>query len=219
MAEVTNPLMEKIGPLPAVAWIGGLAGVYVIYRYIQARKAGSATTTVDTQGTGFGLSQDTATPFGSGAGGVGSSVVGSTTPTTGQQTNVDWGNMAANWAIAQGFNPTDVSTAVGSYLYGTGQALNDQQSAILRLVQKQFGTPPEGVILPPPTTPSPVLGQPAPSAPSGTATGPTIGFPPPDLFDIQYPHGVPNAYVPQTAPKVFTQPTAGPYFNGTIVAT
>jgi hypothetical protein len=169
--DVKGAFTEKIGPLPAIAWAGMAGGTFVVYRYIQARKhaATSATeTVVDTQGEGFGLNQDSASPWGSTGGGGGSSVVTPTTTTGSPQSNVDWGTLAQNWGIGQGFNPTDVATALGAYLYGTGQTLNSTQSGILQTILHQFGTPPEGVIIPPPTTNAPPLTNTPPSAPTPT---------------------------------------------------
>lgn len=199
--DVKEAFTQKIGPLPAVAWAGMAGGTFVVYRYIKARQqAASGATTgqvVDTQSEGFGLSQDSATPWGStGGGGTsgGSSVVTPTTTGGAPQTNVDWGTLAENWGIGQGFNPTDVATALGSYLYGTGQTLNSTQSAILQAALHQFGGPPEGIIIPPPTTSAPPIVTVAPSAPTPTQDVP----PPPKPQDAPY---VRPAPVPVSAPQ------------------
>jgi hypothetical protein len=212
--DIKESLTQKVGPLPAYGWGLILGGGYVGYRYWKAKQAAAAsaaspTSVVDTQGTGFGLSQDAASPWGN-AGGGGSSVVnptGTGTTTTGSQTNVDWGNMAENWAIAMGFNPTDAATAIGSYLYGTGQALNSTQSGILQQVLRQFGTPPEGIIIPPPVTAPPPI-NPTPSAPTqqqppspttgGGFTNPLPGY------GIQTPGT--GTHVPDTSPGVTNSP-------------
>ena len=182
--DIKESLTQKVGPLPAYGWGVILGGGYVFYRYRKAKQAAAAgaanSTVVDTQGPAFGLSQDSASPWGSGnsagGSGTGSSVVSPTTTTGQSQTNVDWGTLAENWAIAMGFNPTDAATAIGSYLYGTGQQLNATQSSILQQALHQFGTPPEGVIIPPPVTAVPPLQQPAPSAPTTSPLGPPGGF-------------------------------------------
>lgn len=164
----------KIGPLPAVAWIGGAAVVYVLYRYMQARKATAAATTtdptaVDTSGTGT-LGDTLNNPGFTDATGLstgGSSVVGvgtSTEPTN----NMDWGKLAANYLIGNGANPADAEAAISTYLFGTGNPLNATQSALLSQALRFLGTPPEGVIIPPPTTdiPAPSPNQPAPATPA-----------------------------------------------------
>lgn len=188
--DIKGSLTRKIGPLPAVAWVGGAAFIYVIYRYMKTRSASTATNTATSTDTSGGVSQDAASPWGTGAGGGSTVLNPSATPTSTAQTNVDWGKMAENWAIAQGFNPSDVATALGSYLYQTGQSLNSTQSSILTSALKQFGAPPEGIIIPPQTTPAPPLngGGPSPSQAVGFqynpdgSTSPTSASNPPKTY-------------------------------------
>lgn len=181
-------LTKKVGPLPMVAWVGMVAAAYVIYRYYKASRSSAATAdspVVTAQGD-IGSASD----FTSGFGGIGGTAQGSSiqTPTvSGPSTNVDWGNNAANGAIAMGYNPTDVEAAIGSYLYGTGTALNDSQSAILRWVLTKFGTPPESVILPPPTTPPPNVTPQPPSTPvTGVAPDDPMRLNPPHLAPVSH---------------------------------
>lgn len=153
--DLKDTLTTKIGPLPAIAWGGILGGAYVVYRYYKASNAPAPSPIATGSETDLGTADDFNVGFGPTTPGLGGgSVVNSPTTVTTPDNNSLWGKLVSDWLIAQGFNPTDVQLAISSYLYGTGEALNSTQSAILRSALRQFGTPPEGVIPPPVTTPA-----------------------------------------------------------------
>lgn len=170
--DIKGTLTHKVGPLPAIAWAGIAGGIFVGFRYYKARNAAASAPTTATADTTTGAalgypSTGTSSDFSSGySDAAGSYVVGTSTPSSASQiyteptvaTNVDWGQRALNWLIAQNVNPGDASTALASYLNSDGTALNDTQNAALNEAITHFGAPPEGIIAPPPV----VVNTPAP---------------------------------------------------------
>lgn len=181
-------LGERVGPLPAIAWAGIAGAGYVGYRWYKHFQSGgtadTGTTSAPVDTSQSGIDPTTGLPYANpgysnATGGfinAGQSGSGNTTPTIGAPTtNSDWGTRAANYLIGLGDNPTDVQTALSSYLYGTGVALNTVQSAMLQEALRFLGSPPEGVIAPPTTTPSPTPGPlPKPSTKPVTKPSPTV---------------------------------------------
>lgn len=183
--DIKGTLTHKIGPLPAIGWAGIAGGIFVGFRYWKAKNATDTSTNVGADVApvanglpGVGDSSDFSQGYSDAAG---SYVVGTSgnTSTASQvytepaaATNNDYGKRALNWLIAQGVNPQDASTALSSYLYSTGEALNDTQSAALNEAITHFGAPPEGIIAPPPvvTTP-PVVNTPTTAAPTDNGFG------------------------------------------------
>jgi hypothetical protein len=115
-----------------------------------------------------------ASDMSSGWGGSGGTAVGSSGNNPGftPQDNNDWAKDAINAAIAYGWDPIQANNAISGYVYGSGIALNEQQSSILRWVLGKIGAPPDPIASPPPTTPAPVPGP--PSTPTPTPTPPPI---------------------------------------------
>lgn len=155
-----NVLTRKVGPLPAIAWAAMVGGIYIVYRYHKAAQTNAATTAatnaVQTSVPDLGTADNFSQGY-SNAAGNGSSAIGSTSAVstlTSPLTNIDWGKRAQDYLISLGVNPPDAATAVSSYLYNTGQQLNDVQQGALNTALHQFGTPPEGVIIPPPAPPA-----------------------------------------------------------------
>src|SRR4051794_30452798 len=126
MADVKESLTKKVGPLPMVAWVGLVAGAYVVYRYYKASRQVAAPIASGQPVVSSGGDIGNAADMSSGWGGAGGTAVGSSVPTPSQftpATNQDWLQAATNAGIGFGYNPIDVETALGSYVYGTGQQL------------------------------------------------------------------------------------------------
>lgn len=164
--DIKSTLGRKIGPLPAIAWVGMVAAVYVVYRYRKASMSQAALgdEAVVTTGGDIGSASDMT----SGWGGSGGTAVGSSTNNPGfiPQDNNDWAKDAINAAIAYGWDPIQANNAVSGYVYGSGIALNEQQTSILRWVLGKIGAPPDPIASPPPTTPAPTPGPPSTPTPT-----------------------------------------------------
>ena len=192
MQDIKESLTTKLGPLPAWAWGATLGGSYVVYRYIKSAQAGNATQGVDTSAVGdVGTASDFSQGFGQTSPGLGG-INGSTGILTNQTDqapadNVTWGKEAVNWLISQGINPLVAADAIGAYLYGTGQQLNATETAALNMALKHFGTPPEGVIQPPPTTPIPSPTTKPPPKPAVAPKFTTLVPNPPTTSQITHP--------------------------------
>jgi LysM repeat protein len=136
-----NAFTKKIGPLPGWVWVVGIAGIaWVIYLRKQKSTAVSAVTTApvgadsvfpvtygDAPGTGTFDGVQNAGPKG-----------------TSNTTNASWAKMVTDALITAGGNPTEVSNAITRWL--SGESLNTTQQAIVNNVQRQYGTPPNGVL-------------------------------------------------------------------------
>lgn len=148
---------KKLGPLPIWAWGAIPAGSYVVYKYLHKSSApvvDSGTAAIDTGDVGS--ADDFSNGLSNASGGFIANTSNGTSNVATQPAvtdNLTWGKEAQNYLVALGVSVTDAATAIASYLYGTGQTLNASQSAALAEAIKHLGTPPEGVIIPPPTTP------------------------------------------------------------------
>jgi hypothetical protein len=185
---------QKIGPLPAIAWAGMAGGVFVVIAYVKRAKTPAPM-------VNSGYPDDTSLttdPYGlGGAGGISSSGGGGggtsatdLTPNQAIQTNQDWARQTTNYLIALGMDPIAVTHAITTFLYGTGEALNSTEAAMLATALRVFGQPPDGAIIPPPiqtqaptvVTPAPAPAAPAPATPNagqtpGTAVSAPAGTP------------------------------------------
>lgn len=170
MADVPRPpgkgfdLSAKMGLLPVWAWaVLGVAVGYYLYKKMQTST--SAGTTAATAPS----SADTATtqPYytlGGGTGATGTATgAGATTANTAPQTLGEWESTAASGAIAAGYNPSQVETALANF--GSGQPVDSTGESILNWALSQYGSPPSGVM--------PVLTSTgAGTSPAGTGTLP-----------------------------------------------
>lgn len=146
MADLQSTLGKQIGPLPLGAWVivvgGGLA--YAVYTRRQ-----NATNTGE-------VFDNTSTDPGVGAGGLGGTIyqpttgtqIGGTQPAAPITDNDQWAQVAINLLIARGIDPATATSAIGHYLQGESQSV--QEWAITRIALAALGAPP---ILPPPVTP------------------------------------------------------------------
>lgn len=173
--DIKEAFTQRVGPLPVIAWGGILGGTYVLWRYHKASQANSAAIGAIPNSAGdLGTASDFSQGFSNttpGLGAAGGSTVNGVDTIPVPTDNTTWGKQALNWLISRGVDPADASFAIGTYLFGTGDQLNDVQSASLRDVLAHFGAPPEGVVIPPPVTPQP---SPNPTPVPTPAPVPTI---------------------------------------------
>lgn len=143
-------LDKKIGPLPLGMWVAVIAAGLGVGWYMN-RNQGSSDDVAEGQ---YGES-------GAGVGGGAWTPVGPTAPTdpVPEPSNQLWLAKAQTWLITQGIRPTSAAGALGKYLYG--QALSDEERAIVDLALEKFGPPPEPVS--PPDVPEVPKLPPAPS--------------------------------------------------------
>lgn len=136
---VGTQLSKKVGPLPVGVWVAVVVAGLGIGYFINRNQSTSDAPPPE---------QDP----GVGTGGSGWSVVPPPPPETPvQQTNMMWAFKATNWLIAQGHPPTTAANAINKYVYST--PLTVEENALVNLVLKQFGAPPEP--LPPVEQPKP----------------------------------------------------------------
>lgn len=139
---------KPIGPLPTGAWIAVVAGGLGLMYYQRNHQSATPvdpTTLADAVGAG---------PTAFTAVNPSSSPVSNTPSFT---DNATWAVAAITWAIAHGYQPTVADSAVRNYIQGTPPS-SPQESAIIDVILKALGPPPE--TLPPPQTPPPVIKPP-----------------------------------------------------------
>jgi hypothetical protein len=170
-------LKEQIGPLPLGAWLAVVGGGLGIAYY--SRRAGVSATPPQ-------VVEDTSNPAGVGQGpgwiAVPPPSSGPAAP-AGPTTNEEWGRLAINWLIAQGYDPALSDSAIRKYL--ETQELTVQEYALLQAALRQFGSPP----VPLPSPPS------APKIPGPVVVTPPVVAPPP-----QQPPPPPPVQQPVAAP-------------------
>lgn len=166
-APKENLLTRKIGPLPAIAWGGIIAAVYVAYKWATVGKSTAKTDSDVVTETTFpdqGISNDPG--YGNASGSYNGG--GSTTAVPYQETvaadNLTWSRRAVNWLLAQGVDAGTANSAINAYVNQTGDQLNSSQYAAWQLAFSHFGNPPEGVLASPNTTPD----TPTPTNPTST---------------------------------------------------
>ena len=156
MADVDVPGAGKT-PKKAVVVIGGIAGVYVAWRWYAARKAsaaaGAAPTPVDTSNTG--AAQGSVSGY-TNPGGIPQTSTTSSAPAD----NAAWTAKVVSDLSGIGYDGQAVALAVGQYL--AGQPLTPDQQAIIRVAWGYDGKPPQSTNLsiipaqgPPTPTPTP----------------------------------------------------------------
>jgi len=133
---------KKIGPLPGWAWVLIIVGL--AYGAFLWRKRGAAS------GTVAPVQAPSAVGFSSAGPAPGTNTYNgqvSTLPVgqPGLSTNAAWAKSVTDFLVGTGnYSPADISNAIGNFI--SGNALNEQQTAIVNTAIKQFQTPPEGVL-------------------------------------------------------------------------
>lgn len=132
-------MMEKIGPLPAIGWVGIAGVVFIGIRYIRSRQTAATTTSGTTIGVDPSLSADSG-PVGDN---FGAPPLAGSPGTSGIATNTQWATLASTTLINTGkWTPAEIETALWGYM--NGQVLTGNGSAIINAALSQFGSPPEG---------------------------------------------------------------------------
>lgn len=161
-------LGKMYGPLPLGAWValiaGGLAIAFFYNRNQQSKATGEEPVEEEEAGgmPGVGTGQvggwvNTAPPQSA-----------STDPVAAPQDNDEWGRLATNRLVAQGYDGSTVQSAITKYLYGDPNVrMSVQETAIINLAIRQLGAPPQ------PPTGSPITPVPGPNPVPGP------GLPPP----------------------------------------
>lgn len=165
---------KMVGPLPLGAWVAVVGGGLGFALYTRKQTAAAATPTVvdSTSGMpgvgtgGSGQWQDLSVPT---TGSTSSNV--SSSP----QTNEDWGVMAINWLIAQGYNPSIADSAIRKYL--GMESMSSQEYAMVTAALAHLGAPPQ--ILPPPIFAPPTIPIPPVNVPPGGNPAPQPKAPTP----------------------------------------
>jgi LysM repeat protein len=137
--EATEAFTKKIGPLPGYVWVIGVAGIAWLI-YLRKGKA-SATAAAAPAGADavFPSAYGNAPGTNDSTGLVQAGAMGTSTPT-----DTSWAKMVTDSLITAGGDPTSVSNAITTWL--SGGVLDSSQQAIVNTVQRQYGTPPEGVV-------------------------------------------------------------------------
>jgi hypothetical protein len=142
-------LGKQIGPLPLGAWIAVVAGGLGIAYY--GRRSGSQAAVTDA-----GVVDDTGTPDGTADGSVGgwtpTTPTGTTTDPGAPTDNDQWGNLAINYLISQGYDPAWSFSAITKALDGGrgSSKLSVREYALWRAALRHLGAPPIPVIVPAP---------------------------------------------------------------------
>lgn len=133
---------KKIGPLPGWAWVLLIVGLAYGAYMLRKRAAGSGTAAPVSTPAAVGFSSAGPAPGTNNySGQVSTLPVGQ----PGLSTNAAWAKSVTDFLIGTGnYSPADISNAIGNFI--SGNALNEQQTAIVNTAIKQFQTPPEGVL-------------------------------------------------------------------------
>lgn len=163
-------LKQQVGPLPLGAWIVVVGGGLGIALYTRRAPAAAPT-----------IVEDTGNPAGVGTGPGWIAVPPPSTAPAGPAnptTNEEWGRLAINWLIAQGYDPAVSDSAIRKYL--ETQSLSNQEYSLLQAALRQFGSPPIPLPTPPagPVIPGPVKQDPTPVQPPPVVQQPS---PPPPV--------------------------------------
>jgi hypothetical protein len=174
-------LSKPVGPLPLGAWIAVVGGGLGIAWYSKRAGTGTVTPTI-VEDTGMG-NPDV------GAGGSWLAVPPPTSAPPGNAapaTNEEWGRLAINWLIAQGYDPATSDSAIRKYL--ETQSLDTREYALLQSALRQFGSPPIPLPSPPPapSIPPPVVITPPVVKPPPVTKPPVVTVPPPGTKKLRY---------------------------------
>jgi hypothetical protein len=156
MVNISEAFTTKVGPLPAIAWAGMAGGVFVVYKYAtRDREPAIATVGGTPDYGGVGNADDFSNGYGNATGsfGGGGGTATGTVPPMAIADNVTWSQRAINYLVSTGTTVADATRAINAYLFGTGAALNSTQNAAWQRAVTHLGTPPEGVLDAPITTP------------------------------------------------------------------
>jgi hypothetical protein len=136
-------LKQKIGPLPAGAWLGLVGSAAVVWYWYKNRTASSSSANsaaAQAAADQAAASEDAAGAFY----GTGSNTgTGTTTTTTTGATYADnfaWQTAAVNFLVAQGYDATLANTAISNWL--GSDTLTTQEQALVNLAIAQLGEPP-----------------------------------------------------------------------------
>lgn len=163
-------LGKQIGPLPLGAWIGvvGTGLGVALWTRSQSTDTGGAGDSYDSTGGG-GLSTNGGGLAGEDGVGIGPGWVAVPPPTsapqdTPPQDNDEWGRLAINYLIAQGYDPAKSQSAIGRALQGTTMSVSEY--ALWGIALRKLGAPPYPVdVVPPVSVPGPVTQPPPPPPP------------------------------------------------------
>lgn len=166
---------NKIGPLPAWAWAAIPAGAYVILSYYRASRADVAVSDIPVEDGAAGTDEEW---YGVNPGFGGTSLPGYASAATGSSNavppvetprydNQTWFRQVSNWLISEGVLSTDIVTALNAYLYGSPEAITEQQMDALQRGLIRYGAAPDPAFVPQ-VVKSQTVPAPAPSAPAPT---------------------------------------------------
>jgi hypothetical protein len=206
---VMGRVVHAVGPVPLVALGGGIVvGLYLLHR---SRSATAEPAPAADEAAG--LADSTLSPawqgnqgnpsylvVGNGAAG-GSSTAASNSGSPEPADNLAWQRRAEIDLIALGYDPITVESALSQYLQG--QALTQQQGAIVNLALAKYGPPPN----PPP---APIVQAPPPSTGGNTGGGGDTGT-------VTAPAPAPAAPAPAPAPTPVEYYVPGGPINGPIL--
>ncbi len=161
-------LGQQIGPLPLGAWIGVVGtGLGVAY-WTRSQSPAASPESYDSTGGG-GLTTDGSGLVGEDGVGIGPGWVAVPPPTsapvdTPPQDNDEWGRLAINYLIAQGYDAARSQSAIGHALQGTAMSVTEY--ALWGIALRKLGAPPYPVdVVPPVNVPGPVIPTPKPPPP------------------------------------------------------
>lgn len=172
---VMGRVVHAAGPVPIIALGGGIVvGLYLLHRSKSKTPAPAPAADVAN-----GAADPTLAPawaglpgnpsylvVGNGAAGGATTAASSSGASPEPADNLAWQRTAEIQLIALGYDPISVESALSQYLQG--QALTQQQGAIVSLALSKFGPPPN----PPP---APIVQPPAPSTGGNTGNGGDTG--------------------------------------------
>lgn len=163
-------LGKQVGPLPLGAWLAVVGtGLGIAY---YTRNSGGGGTTVTRDTTTDPLTGEDATGTGPGWVAVpppSSAPTGDAPP----QDNDEWGRLAINYLIAQGYDPALSQSAIGKALQGTKMSVREW--TLWGIALRHMGAPPFAVdVVPPVSTPGPVT-PPSAHPPAPTPAPPKPG--------------------------------------------
>lgn len=139
MPEGAEAFTKKIGPFPGYVWVIGVAGIGWIIYLKKKQSVSAAVTAPSGAETVFPSTYGNAPGTNNSTGLVQSGAMSTATPS-----NDSWAKMVTDALITAGGDPTNISNAISTWL--SGGNLDPTQQAIVNTVERQYGTPPMGVL-------------------------------------------------------------------------